>query len=147
MKYELGGQEVPRDASEAITELTQNKTLMVEKLTGDAPVKPEITEGLKTVDDVFEHFQPSVKMSFENADGAPVEEELKFRNLGHFGQKGITKQSPFLQGLDHQKENYEKFMRTLKSNKVLQKVLADPDAKAAYLAAINELLGEIEGAG
>jgi len=144
MKYELGGQEVPRDASEAITDLAQNKTLMVEKLTGEAPVKPEIVSGLKTVEEIFEHFQPKVKMSFENAEGAPVQEELSFQHLGNFGKKGITNQSDFLQGLDHQRENYQKFMRSLKSNKLLQKVLSDPDSKAAYLAALNELVSEIE---
>ena len=54
--YGIGGTEVPGDASEAISEISQNRTLLIEQLTADAPFKPEIVEGLSSIDDVFNHF-------------------------------------------------------------------------------------------
>ena len=60
--YGLGGTEVKLDANEAIQEIPQNRTLLVEKLTSDAPVKPEIVGDLKTIEDVFENFKPKVEV-------------------------------------------------------------------------------------
>ena len=66
--YGIGGNEVPLDASEAILEIAQNRTLIAQKLTGQTPIRPEIVEGLSTVEQVFEHFKPVVKVIFEDAD-------------------------------------------------------------------------------
>ncbi|RMG22356.1 MAG: hypothetical protein D6730_16575 [Bacteroidetes bacterium] len=140
----IGGQVRPTEASEAIADIPQNRTLLVEQLTADAPVKPEIVEGLKTVEEVFEHYQPELEVAFEDAEGGEVEETLKFKNLGDFGKKGIIAQSAFLQDLQMQQENYQQFIKFLRSNKILQKMLADPDAKAAYLAALQSMILEIE---
>ena len=62
----IGGNEVPLDASEAIFEIPQNRTLFAQKLTADDPVKPELVEGLTTVEKVFEHYKPEVKVDFES---------------------------------------------------------------------------------
>ena len=45
-KYGLGGQEVPKEASEGMADIPMNRTLMVEKLTNDAPVKAQVVEGI-----------------------------------------------------------------------------------------------------
>ena len=58
----IGGNEVPLDANEAIADIPQNRTLIAQKLTADDPIKPELVEGLTTVEKVFEHFKPHVKM-------------------------------------------------------------------------------------
>lgn len=144
MKYELGGQEVPREASEAISEISQNRTLVLQKMTADAPFVPEITEGLKTVDEVFEHFQPKVDVNFETSEGTEKDETLNFSNLGDFTQKGLIAQSDFLQGLNSQKEDGLKFLKQLKSNKILNAVLNNPEAKSAYIDALQTMLAELE---
>ena len=142
--YGIGGTEVKSDANEAFAEIPQNRTLMVEKLTNDPPVKPEIIKGIKTIDEVFEHFNPEVEVAFENADGVGVNEKLKFKNLGDFGAKGITKQSKFLQDLDTEKDQYVKICKQLKTNKLLKTAIADPEAKQSVLDAIRALLTELE---
>ncbi len=142
----IGGQVRPQEASEAISEISQNRTLLVEQLTSDPPVKPEMVEGLKTVDEVFEHFKPKVEVEFEQEDGSEIQEELSFNNLGDFGKKGVVAQSSFLQDLQRQQENYQQFIKFLRSNKILQKLLADSDAKVAYLAALQSMIDELEGA-
>lgn len=142
--YGIGGNEVKTDASEAFADIPQNRTLMAEKLTKDAPVKPEIVHGIQTVDQVFEHYKPHVSVDFEDADGVTKKEELSFKNLGDFGVKGITEQSEFLKDNASQKEEYLKIIKQLKSNKILKSALADPDGKAALLDAIQSMIAELK---
>lgn len=144
-EVEIGGQLVPQQSFEAITQISSNRTLLVQKLTSK-PTKPEPITGLKTIDDVFDHFKPNVKVEFENDQGAPVKDELHFSNLGDFTKKGISDQSDFLKELDAQKENYQKFAKQLRSNKILKSALTNPDAKKAYLQALKAMIQEIENA-
>ena len=51
------------DASEGIAEIPQNRTLLVEQLTKDEPVAPEVVAGLTNIDEVFAHFRPERKIS------------------------------------------------------------------------------------
>lgn len=141
--FGIGGNEVPLDANEAIIEIAQNRTLIAQKLTGQAPIRPEIVEGLNTVEQVFEHFKPEVKVNFEDAEGATKFEELKFKNLGDFGIKGVTAQSKFLTDLQMEKEQYQKIIKQLKSNKILKAALEDPDAKGALMETIEGLINEL----
>lgn len=146
-EYSIGGQERGgAQASEGIADIPQNRTLIVEQLTKDAPVKPEITYDLKTVGEVFDHFQPKCEVEFQDAEGSPVTENIQFQNLSDFGKKGIINQSKFLQDLNDEELNYQHFMKVLKSNKILQKLIADPTAKEIYLAAIQTLINELEDA-
>jgi hypothetical protein len=146
INYGIGGTEVPRDASEAISEIAQNRTLMVEKLTADSPVKPEIVEGLTSIEDVFNHFSPNIKMDFENSEGISREEIFSFKNLTDFGTKGITAQSEFLRDLTAHKEQLFKIIKQLRSNKLLRKTLENKETKEAMLNAIYALVKEIEEA-
>lgn len=76
--YGIGGNEVKTDASEAFADIPQNRTLMAEKLTKDAPVKPEVVHGLQTIDDVFNHYKPELNLDFEDADGGSKKGNAQF---------------------------------------------------------------------
>ncbi|AZA87461.1 hypothetical protein EG349_11995 [Chryseobacterium shandongense] len=140
----IGGNEVPLDANEAIVEIPQNRTLFAQKLTAEEPVRPELVEGLNTVEKVFEHFKPEIKVDFENAEGSTRMESLKFCNLGDFGTKGITAQSNFLNELETEKDQYQKIVKQLKSNKILKAALEDPEAKKALHDTLLLLINELE---
>ncbi|QCE42427.1 hypothetical protein [Psychroserpens sp. NJDZ02] len=142
--YGIGGNEVKSDAAEAIQDIPQNRTLFVEKLTQDQPIKPEVVKGLKTIDDVFEHYKPNVDVEFEDSDGVNKKENLSFSNLGDYGAIGITKQSKFLKDLSTEKDQYVKIAKQLKTNKILKTALENPEAKQALLESIRALLTEIE---
>ncbi len=141
--YGLGGTEVKLTASETIQDIPQNKTLFIEKLTSETPIKPEIVKGLKTVEEVFEHFKPQVNIEFETSDGITQKENLNFNNISDFGMKGITNQSPFLKDLSTQQNQYIKIIKQLKTNKILKAALTDNEAKEALKSAINGLLEEL----
>ncbi|MEZ5198033.1 MAG: hypothetical protein R2764_17090 [Bacteroidales bacterium] len=132
------------EVGESILEFPQNRTLMVEQLTYDEPAKPEIVSGLKTVDDVFEHYKPNVDVEFQDMEGTPKKEKLNFSNLGDFGVKGITAQSEFLKSLQIQQDEYQKIIKQLKSNKQLRNVIEDVESKQALLGTIHALLKELE---
>lgn len=51
--YGIGGNEVKVDANESIAEIPSNRTLIVQKLTDEAPAAPESVYGLETIEDVF----------------------------------------------------------------------------------------------
>lgn len=132
------------EVGEAILEFPQNRTLMVEQLTHEEPTKPEIAKGLKTVDDVFEHYKPKVDVEFQDMEGVPKKESLNFTNVGDFGVKGITNQSSFLKSLQVQQDEYQKIIKQLKSNKPLRTVIEDMESKQALINAIHALLKELE---
>lgn len=133
------------EVNESMIEFPQNRALMTEKLTYDDPTRPEIVGGLQTVDEVFEHYQPKVNVEFQDSEGVPNKETLNFSNLGDFGVKGITAQSDFLQGLDSERELYQKIIKQLKSNKPLKTAIAEVESKQAMLNTIHALLNELEG--
>jgi hypothetical protein len=144
LEYGIGGTEVKGDASEAILEIPQNRTLLCEKLTNNAPVKPDIVEGLKTIEDVFEHFKPTVDLEFETSDGVTKEENLSFRGLSDFGVKGITVQSGFLQDLTIEMEQYQKIIKQIKGNRLLRRALENPDSKSNLLQVMYAMIKELE---
>lgn len=142
--YGVGGNEVKVDANEAIQEIQENKSLLVSKLTSEDTINPEIVTGLKTVEDVFKHFSPSISITHETEDGASVEENFKFKNLGDFTPKNLTQNSPFLQGLSNEQEQYNNIVRQLRNNKVLANMLKDDQAKSAFIDTLKSTIKELE---
>ena len=143
-KYSIGGTVQETEAFEAFADIPQNRVLLAEKLTANAPVKPEIVEGLTNVEQVFAHYKPQVQMDFETEEGTLRKETLRFHNLGDFGVKGITAQSPFLNELTQKKEQYQKIIRQLKTNKLLKQALSNRQTKESFIGALQALITELE---
>ncbi len=144
--YGIGGNEVKVDASEAIADIPSNKTLLVQKLTHEAPVSPEAVYGLKTVEEVFEKFAPKLNLEFQDENGTDIKETMNFKNLGDFGAKSIKENSQFLSKLNIEKEQNTKITRQLASNRGLKKALENPETRAAIIGLLEESLKEIETA-
>ncbi len=142
--YGVGGNEIKVDANEAIQEIQENRTLLVSKLTADEPFIPEIVKGLKTVEDVFRHYQPAINVSHESEDGTIVDEEFRFQNLGDFTPKNITQNSEYLKQLSVEQEQYNKILRQLKTNKILKNVLENEQTKSALVEVLREVAQELE---
>lgn len=142
--YGIGGTERPTETSEALGALQQNKTLMVQKLTHDDPIKPQVVEGLTNTEAVFDHYKPSLEMEFTNEEGTAVKETLAFANLGDFGSKGIVNQSAFLKDLNDKQGEFLKIVKQLRTNKLLLTALKDSENKAAIMSALENLKAEID---
>lgn len=144
LEYEIGGNELKIDASEGIANLPDNRSLIVEHLTADEPTTPEAVQGLTSIEAVFNHFQPNIDVEFENEEGQPVKENLRFANVSDFSVKNMTLQSEFLRNLNQEKNFYSAVEKQLRSNKVLQRALEDPETKAAFIAALEGVRQELE---
>jgi predicted component of type VI protein secretion system len=145
-KYTIGGTVAETEAFEAFADIPQNRVLLAEKLTANTSVKPEVVEGLTTVEQVFEHFKPKIDIDFETEEGTSKKETLHFSNLGDFGVKGITTQSAFLNDLTMKKEQFQKVIKQLKTNKLLKQTLTDATSKQALLDSLHALIRELEEA-
>ena len=146
-KYTIGGTVAETETSEAFADIPQNRVLMAERLTTLPAGKAQIVHGLTNVEQVFAHFKPNVEIDFENEDGASKKETLRFSNVGDFGIKGITAQSGFIGDLTMKKEQYQKIIKQLKSNKLLREVLKNEETKKAFVDGIHALIKEIDQAG
>lgn len=142
--YGIGGNEVKVDASEAISDIANNKTLLVQKLTVNDAIRPEVVSGLKTIEEVFQHFQPVQTVDFETKEGSIKQEEFQFNNVGDFGVKNVIDSSPFLKDLNLDIDHNAKIAKQFKSNKVLQSIVANPEISHAFVDALSALLIELK---
>jgi len=142
--YEIGGNERKIDTSEAFADIAYNKTLFVQKLTDNDPVKPEKVEGLKTVQEVFNHYKPNVNVEFEKYDGSLLTETLQFGNLGDFSVKSIIGQSQHLNNVSIEKDMSLSVIKQLKSNKTLKTTLDNEETKNAFINALKSFVTELE---
>jgi outer membrane translocation and assembly module TamA len=145
--YSIGGTDRKADASDAISLISENRTLFIQKLTKDAPFGQEFVKDLTTPEAVFNHFKPNVDVEFEGEDGSSKEETLHFSKLSDFGSQGISGQSKFLQQLSLQEDAYLKLVKELKSNKAIQTAMQNKESKQAFLTALAAMIKELEEAG
>lgn len=134
----------PDAVGEGFVEISPNKTMFIQKLTKDDPIRPAIVEGLGTVEQVFEHFKPSVEVELDKEDGSTIKENFQFSSLGDFDVKSITNNSEFLKNLSVENDAYLKIIKQLKSNKTLKNVIDNTENKAAFINALKALAAELE---
>lgn len=133
--------------SEAMDGVPKNRTLLAANLTDIPATRPKMNYDCQTIDDVFEHYEPSVKMEFTDAEGGAINEELSFNNIGDFSKKSMVEQSDYLRSMEAQQRNYGTFAKRLQNNKILQRMLNDPDSKEAYLTVLRSMLHDLENNG
>lgn len=136
----------PDPVGEGFVEISPNKTLFVQKLTNEAPVKPEIVEDLQTVEQVFDYFKPNCDVELDREDGSTVKENFAFAGLGDFDIKNITNRSDYLKNLSLENDAYLKIIKQLKSNKSLKNVIENPETKQAFVSALKALAAELDEA-
>lgn len=127
--YGIGGNEVKVDANESIAEIPSNRTLIVQKLTDEAPAAPESVYGLETIEDVFQRFEPTVDLRHVDAEGNEIKEIMTFTGLGDFGAKKIKEKSDFLSKLDIEKEQGVRITRHLLPTALYRKHLKTRKSK------------------
>lgn len=135
-----------REIPPSLSPISMNKTLYVAKFTDELPMQPEAVAELESVDDVMEHYKPEVTVMLEDGDGQQMAETFKFTRLGDFTPEGIVDQSPYLQELTNQMNDLQRINHQLRSNRMLQYALQNPQAKSTMLAMIQQMIDEIDQA-
>lgn len=136
-----------RDVPPSLSPISLNKTLYVAKLSDDYSPTPEAVPGLESVEDVMEHFKPEVGVTLYDEEGAPNYETFQFRQMGDFSREGLVEQSEMMRGLDSKINDLRKMDMHLRSNKLLQNALLNPQAKQVVLEMLQQMIDEIEQAG
>lgn len=136
--------EATEPTSDSMAMLPMNRTMYVAELTDQPPTKPQLSYDLETVEAVFDHFKPKVKVEFQDESGASKPETLEFKSVGDFGKKSLVENTQFLHDLDEKQKEHQSFSRKLQSNKILQKILSDPTKKTAYVTMLQAMLQELE---
>lgn len=136
----------PDPVGEGFVEISPNKTLFIQKLTNEDPVRPEIVEGLQTVEEVFNHFKPNCDAELDKEDGSSIKENFKFAGLGDFDVKNLVNQSSYLKSLSIENDAYLKIIKQLKTNKSLKNVIENPQTRTAFVDALKALVTELENA-
>ncbi|OJU22521.1 MAG: hypothetical protein BGN92_01785 [Sphingobacteriales bacterium 41-5] len=134
----------PDAVGEGFVEISPNKTMFIQKLTKNDPIRPEIVEGLSSVEQVFEHFKPAVEVELDKEDGSTLKENFQFGGLGDFDVKNLTNNSDYLKNLSVENDAYLKIIKQLKSNKTLKNVIDSTENKAAFINALKALAAELE---
>lgn len=136
-----GVKEVPP----SLLPLNQNQTLYVTKLTAhdDGPPEPNKVEGLKSVDEVLEHYKPKKSISLTLEDENTEDEEFSFRRIGDFTQQGLIGQSKVLQAQAGKIQDLKKINMNLRSNKMLQKALQNPESRSLLRGMIEQMIDEL----
>ena len=129
--------------NEMFVDIPQNRTLIMEKLTKDAPNMPEVVHGLQTAQQVFAHYKPQIAVEFEDAEGFIKRETLTFNDIDDFELRRITEQSAFLKDNTVRKDEYLKIIYQLNSNTQLRAATADPEARKTLLDAIKAMIAEL----
>lgn len=132
------------NTSQAIIEFPQNRTLMVEQFTDNAPTKAEMQKDFSSLQDIFDFFKPNVTMQFEDAQGKTVKENLAFSELKDFEADQLLKNSDFLKSLKMDKDAYEKIALQLKKNKPLKEALMNEDSRQNLIKVLQALLAELQ---
>ena len=140
----IGGELAKKSRVEGIKDLTENRTLIIKKLTQNPSSKPEIVENIKTIDEVFKKFEPKAEIKFTDKEGSKVSEEIPFNSLVDFTLKGMTQNSPFLGGLQMESQTYQQILQELKGNNRLKKLLASEDGKSALVKTLMAIIKELE---
>lgn len=131
-------------APKTVDFISINRTLLVQKLTDNTPIRPIIVRDLTSIEAVFAHFKPKVNIEFKDNQGNIHFETLRFTSIEDFGKKGIVKQSHFLQSQNYYSEDdLQELLRQLRANIALRKMLKDVDAKEAFLAVIRIMMDEL----
>ena len=130
------------DAPQGVKLVPDNKTLIALPFNDDHdddidPVR------LKSMKEIFAHYQPSREVVLKTADGESEEKILKFNSLKDFTKDGIIAQSQVLQDLEEQEVIYSRLLDVLQNNEKLRNVMANEEHKKEFLELLSTLIEEL----
>ncbi len=135
------------EAGGKVNAISQNKTLYLGQFTHSVN-EPELFQEATNIKSVFEKFQPSVDMDFQNEEGDIVSETLSFKEMKDFeandGNGQLVTNSPFLLNLKSNIEANGKMRQQIEQNKRIRDILGNAQSKEELRNVLQSLLDEIE---
>lgn len=137
------------ESNAKVMALDNNKTLIIDQYTSDIALgESDIFEDARTMQDVFNHFKPSVEVDFTDEQGGSVLETLHFNEMRDFetdgGKGNLVTNSPFLSSLKSKIDVSAKIRKQIMQNGRLRAILTDDDKRSELKELLEELLQEIQ---
>lgn len=139
---ELGGEDGIR------VHFPQNRVLYADQFTGFPPdtVEERAVFSPSTIDDVFDHYRPSVERIFlTNEEGEFFYEDFSFGSINDFEDEKLIAQSEVLSNSVYKKETYYSIIRSLERNRDLRKLMSDKEGKEALKNVFKAMKAELTG--
>lgn len=130
-----------------VNAISQNKTLYIGQFT-DRVSDPELYQEATNINQVFEHFKPSVDVDFQNEEGDTIEETIRFKEMKDFdvdnGNGQLVTNSSFLLNLKSNIDANIKMKKQIEQSKKIRDILGNKQSKEELRDVLQYLLDELE---
>lgn len=140
--HRIGANVHEPDAPQGVKVVPDNKTLIAMSF-NDEPDDDVEPIRLKSMKEIFAHYQPSREVELKNDDGDTEEKVLRFSELKDFTKDGIVGQCKTLQQLEDKEEIYSRMSDILQNNDKLRTVLSNDEYKADFVELLQTLIEEL----
>jgi hypothetical protein len=150
VRYNMPGPiDLPQETNSGLDLLPTNTTCMVLPLSKNAPRQPEeIPEAKRgSVNQVMDYVQPSVKvgLSTGNPSNPTQNTEILFTGgIESFSTKSLKNRVPLLRKLQSEMTISDGLIARIEQNAQFRKALDNPQARAAMIALLNDIIGELD---
>jgi len=141
--FRIGADLIGKTIAQQVTSVPDNKTLMALPLNAE-PESSFEPHQLKTIDEIFEKFDPNITVEIATSEGEDEDVTLHFAKLQDFSKDAITERTPQLQKMKEEQTVYSKFADVLRNNNDLRAILADTEQKEALISVLGNLIEELE---
>lgn len=135
------------ESEDDVIGLSQQRTLYADQFSdGEKSIPDAQPFEAKSMDSVFQHYQPSASVTLRDEEGQNVDEEFAFRDIKDFDDEQLIAQSDHLRSEKAKADAYNAIIRQLKQNNALKTALKDAQARNHLKDAIRALLKELKDA-
>jgi len=140
--HSIGANVHEPDAPTGVKIVPDNKTLIALPFNDDHDEDIDPTR-LKSMKEIFEHYQPAREIVLQTADGESEEKVFKFNSLKDFTKDGIIEQSQVLRDLQDQEDIYSRLSDVLEHNDKLRTVVSNDEYKKEFVELLETLIAEL----
>lgn len=138
-----------KNSGAGVSDLKSNKALYIDMFSTDLDGKEALCAPQK-LQDVFDYYEPSVNVTFNDAEGTDVEETLRFHQLKDFeangGNGNLVKNSNFLNGIKQDIDINSRILDQLRRNAKLKNILKDAGSKQELITMLQGMIDELKQA-
>lgn len=151
VRYDMPGPiDEPQETNSGLDLLPTNRTLVALPFKGEnGPRRPEEVpaDNAKSTEEIMEWAQPAVKVKIKtgNPENPEVDETVRFKGgVEAFSPKSIKQNSSSLRRLEAEFKSSEALIDKIDKHAQFRKALDDPDARAAVVAMLKEIIKELD---
>ena len=130
-----------------VNAISQNKTLYIGQFT-NLVAEPELYQGATNINQVFEHFKPSIEVDFKDENGDTHEEVVGFNEMKDFevnnGNGQLITNNSFLLNLKSSIDANAKMKKQIEQSKRIRDILGNKQSKQELREVLQYLLDELE---